>query len=71
MTDQEVLKFLQDNVHLIIKLQNWVRGNKARKQVAFMKSKQIGSSRYFTFVEFKETVRSNLKTANSYINEPR
>lgn len=43
-------------MNLIIKLQAWARGNKARKQVNFMKSKQIGSSKYFTMVEFKETV---------------
>ena len=29
-----------------------------------MKSKQIGSSRYFTFAEFKETVRSDKKYGN-------
>jgi len=39
MTDQEVAQFLKANVHLIIKLQKWARGNRARKQVAFMKSK--------------------------------
>ena len=42
-----------------------------------MKSKQIGSSRYFTFVEFKETTanspRRKDKVGNlkDYVNQPR
>jgi hypothetical protein len=33
-----------------------------------MKSKQIGSSRYFTFAEFKETVSGS---SSNFIREPR
>lgn len=56
MENNDVKDLLQSNIHLIIKLQAWARGNKSRKQVKFMKSKQIGSSKYFTMVEFKETM---------------
>jgi hypothetical protein len=55
MTDSEVISFLQDHVKYIVKLQAWARGLKARKRVNFMKSKQIGSSKYFTFKEYQET----------------
>ena len=38
-----------------------------------MKSKQIGSNRYFTFNEFKETVgaTNGITSVENYINEPR
>jgi len=55
MTDEEVISFLQENVKYIIKLQSWARGQKARKKVLFLKSKQIGSGKYFTFKEYQET----------------
>lgn len=53
--DDNILTYLQKNIRYIIKLQCWVRGNRGRKQVAFMKSKQIGSAKYFTFLERQET----------------
>jgi len=41
-----------------------------------MKSKQIGSSRYFTFVEFKETTvnsprKGGIGNLKDYVNQPR
>ena len=57
----EVKDVLAANIHLIIKIQAWARGNKARKHTKFLKSKQIGSSKYFTFNEFKETVSPKKK----------
>lgn len=62
------MKFLNKNIKLIVKIQAWARGNRARKQTAFMKSKQIGSSRYFTFAEFKETVSGS---TSNFTREPR
>ena len=56
MENTEVKDLLSSNIHLVIKLQAWARGNKARKAVKFMRSKQIGSNKYFTMLEFKETV---------------
>lgn len=55
MEDDEALIFLQSNIKYIIKLQAWARGHKARQKVSFMKSKQLGSSKYFTFLEYQET----------------
>jgi hypothetical protein len=49
------MDYLLLNMHYIVKLQAWVRGNKARRQTEIIKSKQIGSNKYFTFAEFKET----------------
>jgi hypothetical protein len=57
------IAFLQKNIRYIVKLQAWVRGNKARKELAFKKSKQIGSSKYFTYAEFNETVQGNDENA--------
>lgn len=54
MSDIEVIDFLKKNIHYICKLQAWYRGNKARKRVDFMKSKKIGSKKYFTFEELSE-----------------
>ena len=64
MENTQVKDLLANNIHLIIKLQAWARGNKCRKQVKFMKSKQIGSSKYFTMVEFKETMSPNKAKEN-------
>lgn len=55
MTEEESRRFILSNVNIITRLQAWARGNLARKQVEFLKSKQIGSARYFVFAEFKET----------------
>ena len=39
MSNEEVIDFLQQNAIYIVKLQSWARGLKARKKVAFLKSK--------------------------------
>ena len=54
MSDSEVRDFLSSNIHYIIKLQSWYRGNKGRRRILFLKSKQIGSKKYFTKTELKE-----------------
>jgi hypothetical protein len=61
MEEKEVQDILKANMHYIIKIQAWFRGTLTRKEIKHLKSKQIGSSKYFTFVEFKETVSANNK----------
>ena len=51
MTDSEVRDFLTQNIHYIIKLQSWYRGNKARRRILFLRSKQIGLKKYLNRVE--------------------
>ena len=46
--------FLAKNIHYIIKLQSWYRGNKARRRVQFLKSKQIGLKKYLNKAENSE-----------------
>ena len=53
--DDKLIALLHQNMHFIVKLQAWARGNRARKQFVFLKSKQIGSAKYFTMAELQET----------------
>ena len=69
MSNDEVVQFLNDNIKYIVKLQAWARGNKARRKVAFMKSKQIGSSKYFTFKEYQET-EANQTSRSERVKRP-
>ena len=71
MTEDQLMAALQANIWIIVRLQAWARGNRARKQIKFMKSKQIGSSRYFTFEEYKETVNQNSQSVDDFMNQPR
>ena len=48
------------NVDKIIKIQARYRGYNARKYIGMLKSQQIGSSKYFTYEESKETVTKNI-----------
>jgi hypothetical protein len=41
-----------------------VRGYIARKYIGMLKSQQIGSSKYFTYEESKETVTKNVYDPN-------
>jgi hypothetical protein len=51
-----VEKYLQQNIHMIIKLQAWFRGHTARRLIGLLRAKQLGSSKYFTQEEARETV---------------
>lgn len=51
-TDQ----LFQDNMQYIVKIQAAYRGHLSRKLTSMMRSKQIGSSKYFTYEESKETI---------------
>lgn len=53
--DEKLMGLLMKNIKSIIKLQAWARGNRARRQFVFLKSKQIGSAKYFTMAELMET----------------
>jgi len=79
MENNDVKDLLANNIHLVIKLQAWARGNKCRNNVKFMKSKQIGSDKYFTMAEFKETISisktkenqsfgQHIKTTKEFLN---
>ena len=59
--DEQLVALLQQNIHYIVKLQAWARGNRARKQFVFLKSKQIGSAKYFTMAELMETQSQTAK----------
>ena len=56
--DQEKLKIYKDNIPSIIKVQSLARGNLARSNFSFLKSKQMGSDKYFSLDEYIETTRN-------------
>ena len=52
--DHSKAKSFEANARLIIKLQAWVRGNKARKDFKFLQSKKLGADKYFSLEEYME-----------------
>jgi len=46
---------IRANMHIVVKMQSWARRNKARRNYAYMRKKQIGSAKYFTLAELMET----------------
>jgi len=56
LSDAEYNTLLQQKLPMIIKLQAWWRGYHARQLISLLRAKQIGSSKYFTVEEAKETV---------------
>jgi hypothetical protein len=42
-------------MHIVVRMQAWARRNKARRNYAYMRKKQIGSAKYFTLAELMET----------------
>jgi len=48
----------------IVKIQAWFRGHNARKIIGLLRSKQLGSSKYFTQEEARETVSKRLYKPN-------
>mmetsp|Transcript_78925 Transcript_78925/g.109355 ORF Transcript_78925/g.109355 Transcript_78925/m.109355 type:complete len:84 (+) Transcript_78925:191-442(+) len=56
LSEAEQSALLRKNLPMIIKLQSWWRGYHARKLISLLRSKQLGSSKYFTVEEAKETV---------------
>ena len=55
---------LQKNMRMIIKLQAFWRGYTARRLISLLRSKQLGSSKYFTQEEARETITKNLYNPN-------
>ena len=49
-------QYLKRHVKEIIKLQAAFRGYQARKYIQMLKSKNVGSSKYFTYEESTETL---------------
>ena len=48
----------------IVKLQAFWRGHTARRLISMLRAKQLGSSKYFTQEEARETVTKNLYKPN-------
>mmetsp|Transcript_18652 Transcript_18652/g.31901 ORF Transcript_18652/g.31901 Transcript_18652/m.31901 type:complete len:124 (+) Transcript_18652:413-784(+) len=55
LDSDEVMSFLHQNIGIVIGLQAWVRGNRDRKKVEMLRGKQMGSKKYFTKQEYRET----------------
>jgi hypothetical protein len=55
----------KNHLDKIIKLQAIWRGYHARKYISMLRSKQIGSSKYFTYEESRETVTQNKFNQNA------
>ena len=49
---------------LIVKIQAWWRGYTTRRMIGLLRSKQLGSSKYFTQEEARETVSQRIYKAN-------
>jgi hypothetical protein len=49
-------QYLKKHAKHIIKIQAAFRGYQARKYISMLRSKNIGSSKYFTYEEAKETI---------------
>jgi hypothetical protein len=56
--------YLKRNIKYIIKIQAWWRGNTGRRLISMLKAKQLGSSKYFTQEEARETVTKRLYDPN-------
>lgn len=50
---------------IIIKIQAWWRGTIARRHIGMLRSKQLGSSKYFTQEEARETVTKRIYNPNA------
>jgi hypothetical protein len=51
---------LASKLKYIVKVQAWWRGNSARRLIGMLRAKQMGSSKYFTQEEARETVTKRL-----------
>ena len=51
-----ILQHLERHIDEIIKIQATFRGYQSRKYMSMLRSKQAGSSKYFTYEESKETM---------------
>ncbi len=51
-------QYLKKHAKEIIRIQAAFRGYQARKYISMLRSKNIGSSKYFTYEESKETISS-------------
>ena len=58
-------------MHIVVKMQAWARRNKARRNYAYMRKKQIGSAKYFTLAELMETSTLPPASANKQQREKR
>lgn len=57
---QDYNQLLTKKMKYIVKVQAWWRGHTARRLIGLLKSKQLGSSKYFTQEEARETITKNI-----------
>ena len=58
--DRQLNKLLHSKMKYIIKLQAFWRGHTARRLISLLRAKQLGSSKYFTQEEARETISKRL-----------
>lgn len=58
LKDANMQNFLKKHTKEIVRIQAAFRGYQARKYISLLKSKNVGSSKYFTYEESKETISS-------------
>ena len=58
--DKDLNNLLASKMKFIIKLQAFWRGHRARRVLSLLRAKQLGSSKYFTQEEARETISKRL-----------
>ena len=58
--DRNLNKLLHSKMKYIVKLQAFWRGHTARRLISLLRAKQLGSSKYFTQEEARETISKRL-----------
>mmetsp|Transcript_39533 Transcript_39533/g.60364 ORF Transcript_39533/g.60364 Transcript_39533/m.60364 type:complete len:100 (+) Transcript_39533:663-962(+) len=72
MSNQDLQGYLAKNIKFIIKLQAWVRGNRARKHTEALKSKILKLAIYFTYDDYKETLTNDEQQhPKDFLSSPR
>jgi IQ calmodulin-binding motif len=56
VADAMTENYLKKHMNKIVKIQSIYRGYMARKYLSLLRSKNVGSSKYFTYEESKETI---------------
>ena len=64
INNRDYNQLLQNKMRYIIKLQAFWRGHTARRLISLLRAKQLGSSKYFTQEEARETVTKNVYNPN-------
>ena len=59
-SSENVNNLLLTKMKYIVKVQAWWRGYQARRLIGLLRAKQLGSSKYFTQEEARETISKRL-----------